>query len=64
MQPDDPMVDADGIPIDEDGNPIPLEDIPIEAGGDFAPSFVWEPEPPGAEVEGDEAYGVLFTLQV
>ena len=63
-QPDDPMVDADGIPIDEDGNPISLEDIPIGAGGNFDPNFVWEPEPPGAEVEGDEDYAALFTLQV
>ena len=63
-QPGDPMVDADGIPIDDDGNPISLEDIPIGAGGDFDPNFVWEPEPPGAEVEGDEHYAALFTLQV
>ena len=65
-QPDDPMVGADGIPIDEDGNPISLEDIPIGAGGNFDPNFVWEPEPPGAEVEGDEPYAALVkrTLQV
>ena len=34
LQPDDPMEDEDWLPIDEEGNPISFDDVPIEAGGE------------------------------
>ena len=61
MQPDDPMVDDDGLLVDEEGNPIIAGEIPIELGGDFDPAY--ELVLTADEVEEDDGYAALFALQ-